>query len=612
MEFSSTDIAIIISLAKKLGQTRAVCPACSGDRKKTRDKSLSILLEADGFIKSQCYHCERSVGIKPQSHKPRVTPSYKKVKVMSLSNDSINFLQSRGIGRSTSEYLKLTSAMTYFPQLQNESDGILFPYHRKNKIYGHKIRCSSEKFHVCDHKLNTFFNINNVDLDDCDQIIITEGEMDTVSLVEAMIPNPVSVPNGAAFSEREDGTVFEYLWNAKDLIDTAQKIIIFSDDDEKGSLLADELARRIGRFKCWRPCMPESCKDANDILMKFGKEKLQEIVKSVEPWPVSGLYEASCFIDKMMELYDNDKIHRVSTGFKKLDELYSVSPGILTVVTGVPSAGKSTMIDQIMVNLAVREDWRFAVCSFENNPEIHIGKLLEMRLRKDFFEREGHTRMTKDEINDNWPWVNDHFKFICQLDGNPLPIETIIENIKAAVFRWGIKGCVIDPYNYITRSKSSENETQWISEILTSVRMVAAAYGLHIWFVAHPTKMQPNEAGNYTPPTGYSISGSSAWYSKADFGLTIHRNNNDAQCQFIIWKCRFSWLGSEGKETLVYNKDIHIYTASVLDTVIGTANGSNEEVTYSAYQGGTNQGDGGAPSDLPWNAGISSKIHYSS
>jgi len=603
LEFTEAEINSIRQAIGRSGQYRLQCPACSGDRKKHRDRSLSVNLALDGFLKIQCWHCERSVGIPDKKHrKPSksIVMVEKKVKKMPLSNQSIQFLKSRCIGKAASEYLNLSSSPTYFPQIQSTLDSILFPYHnKKDKIYGHKIRSSTDKYHICDSKLNTFFNIGNVDLEDCNQIIITEGELDVLSLVEAKIPNPISVPNGAAFSDRDDGSVFEYLWNAKELIDKVKRVIIFSDTDEKGSSLAEELARRIGRFKCWRTLLPDDCKDANDVLMKYGKEKLKEIVDTAAPWPVSGLYEASDFIDKMMELYDNDTIQRVSTGFDKIDHLYSVSPGVLTVVTGIPGSGKSTMIDQIMMNLAMREDWKFAVCSFENNPEIHIGKLLEMKLQKDFFEREGIPRMSKDEINTDWPWVNEHFKFICQLDGNPLPIETIIENIKAAVFRWGIKGCVIDPYNYITRPKSSESETQWISDMLTAVRMVAAAYGLHIWFVAHPTKIHPNEAGNYSPPTGYSISGSAAWYSKADFGLTIHRNNGATQCQFIIWKCRFSWLGEEGKETLVYNKSTHVYSESVLDSVIGC-----NEKTYSAFQ---NEG-----ADYPWNAGVPNKVHYSS
>ena len=59
-----------------------------------------------------------------------------------------------------------------------------------------------------------------------------------------------------------------------------------------------------------------------------------------------------------------------TTGYKNVDELYTIREGQLTVVTGIPSSGKSEFIDQIMVNLAENRDWKFAICSFENEPSL--------------------------------------------------------------------------------------------------------------------------------------------------------------------------------------------------------------------------------------------------
>ena len=42
---------------------------------------------------------------------------------------------------------------------------------------------------------------------------------------------------------------FKYLWDNKEVFETAGKIIIAYDDDPSGSAMSEELSRRIGRDK---------------------------------------------------------------------------------------------------------------------------------------------------------------------------------------------------------------------------------------------------------------------------------------------------------------------------------------------------------------------------
>ena len=94
--------------------------------------------------------------------------------------------------------------------------------------------------------------------------------------------------------------------------------------------------------------------------------------------------------------------------------------------------------------------------------------------------------------------------------------------------------------------------------MLTKLRLMAQYHGIHLWLVAHPTKLQPDRDGVYPPPRGYSISGSAAWYSKADFGLTVYRiPDKPGQVKFINWKTRYDWMGKEGEATILYDVATH-------------------------------------------------------
>ncbi|XP_020269964.1 primase homolog protein-like [Asparagus officinalis] len=66
-------------------------------------------------------------------------------------------------------------------------------------------------------------------------------------------------------------TKFQYLWNCKEYLNKASRIILATDADAPGQALAEELARRLGKERCWRVTWPTKtgtgvCKDANEVL----------------------------------------------------------------------------------------------------------------------------------------------------------------------------------------------------------------------------------------------------------------------------------------------------------------------------------------------------------
>jgi twinkle protein len=276
------------------------------------------------------------------------------------------------------------------------------------------------------------------------------------------------------------------------------------------------------------------------------------LIKSVIPWPVKGLFGADHFSEQVASLYDKGMVRGESTGYRGVDDIYTVMPGQLSIVTGIPSMGKSAFVDQVMVNLAKAKDWKFSVCSFENEPRIHIAKLAALYANKPFFD--GPTpRMTKDEAAQAQVWINDHFSFLFQGDGHQSTIEDIIDRLRSAVMRYGIRGAVIDPANFVDRDRNM-SETDWVSDALTKLKVFAMAHDLHIWFVAHPMKLRRGDDGKYAVPGGYDISGSSHWFNKADMGITVHRPDLGLSTSEIhVWKSRFNWIGRVGKAALHYD-----------------------------------------------------------
>ena len=144
-----------------------------------------------------------------------------------------------------------------------------------------------------------------------------------------------------------------------------------------------------------------SHKDLNEVLLDDSpliddpSLLIREIIDEAVPYPISGLSSPSAFADRLNDLFVKGTGKGFSTGYQSVDGIYTIAPSQLTVVTGYPSSGKSNFVDQLMVNLAKNEDWKFVVCSFENQPEIHISRLMEIYTQKRFFD--GNNRMTAQE-----------------------------------------------------------------------------------------------------------------------------------------------------------------------------------------------------------------------
>jgi twinkle protein len=532
--------------------SRVRCPECGDQRKKKNQKTFSITIKSDHSL-YHCHHCGIAGAVKRQkfyeAHMEKV------VRIPTQLNYNVDlikgFFEGRGVHLDALDNLPaMTTGTRHFHGELKEAVGFIYgPRENPTAI---KWRSVDGKAFSCDGAPRSFYGIENVeDIDE--HLTIVEGECDVIALASVGI-RAVSCPNGAPAKvsqnrvSPEEDNKFSYIWEERERLERCKKIILATDNDQAGEALAEEIARRVGRAKCWRVKFPEEIKDGNDAVQRLGAEETQNLFDNPEPVPLSGVYGAVDYFDDVREIYANGHGRGASTGIPAIDDLFTVAEGQLTIVTGMPSSGKSEFIDQIMVNLAQRESWKFAVCSFENPPHMHIAKLAEKVTGKPFYDGLG-PRMTEEELADAVEFINDHFVFLESKDGGMSTIESVIDRTKQAVMRLGVRGLIIDPYNYIEQTGSEEHTG--ISYMLSKITSFAKAHGIHVWFVAHPQKMYPREDGTYAVPKGMNISGSAAWFAKADLGITVHRAEDCVEVH--CWKSRFKWVGQQGMACLTYN-----------------------------------------------------------
>lgn len=198
-----------------------------------------------------------------------------------LGDELLTYFAERRISKET---LQRNNVM----QVTGRQKIIAFPYRRDEILVGCKYRTIEKRFWQEKDTEKMLYGLD--DIREANEIIIVEGEIDKLSMEEAGFYNCVSVPSGAPQTislkevpSLEKDTSYQYLWNCKDYLDKASRIILATDGDAPGQALAEELCRRLGRERCWQVHWPKkdefSCfKDANEVLRYLGADALRDAV----------------------------------------------------------------------------------------------------------------------------------------------------------------------------------------------------------------------------------------------------------------------------------------------------------------------------------------------
>lgn len=416
---------------------------------------------------------------------------------------------------------------------------LAFEYRKDGVLQYRKIRIETEdgKSFARDRKgAETCLFLEHVlqtDPDLSSPLVICEGEIDALSLVSAGVANVVSVPDGAQMEEIGKGKIdpledktFGWLWDENGLkphLAQFERVILATDSDKKGRVLREELAVRFERWRCDYVTYPNGCKDANEVLVRFGAAELARCIEEAKPIVPSRLVSFGDIPDRGTgEIYPS--------GFKGLDDELKfgmIAPEFM-VITGEPGSGKSEFAAILGANLANYCELPGAILQFEDRT---------IRVRDTLTRYAVSNVAGVNNAAEGRAWVNRWFRTI-------EPEQNLAENVdydiawltttlREARVRHGCRWVIIDPWNELEHIwDRSQNEASYTNEALRKLKRISRALQIILIVVAHPSK-EGGRQKDITDMDLYGISGAAAWANKADHGLIIHRPDKAKQDVYV-------------------------------------------------------------------------------
>lgn len=447
----------------------------------------------------------------------------------SLKKGARAWLEARGLDSDLCERLGLTSR----PGRDGKGE-IVVPYERNGELVYSKVRTLDPKGFYREPKGGApmFWREDAItDPGLADQpIIITEGELDAISAIQAGFWRTISVPDGAPKNAMVDGRAapddrasgkYAFLDAALAAMESTKEIIIAADNDAPGHALLSDLSALLGPARCKFVRYPGKCKDLNEVLRDYGVDGVRACLEDAQWIRIVGVRRFEDLPPLPPLAVWRPDVHQ------PIDDLIPICPGQVSVWTGIPGSGKSALLNAVAWSIARRDGIRIAHGTFEAAPQ------------REYFEdcvgfMHGvpHGEASQAQLAATRRFLQEQTIFLMS-DGFASPgeeeffdadLDWFFDAARAAIVRFGCRIVILDPWSQIEHSRPAhEQETTYVQKAIRRARSFARTFDVHVAIIAHPTKQRKLEDGTYAMPEGYEISGSAHWFNGVDMGVTIHR-----------------------------------------------------------------------------------------
>lgn len=316
------------------------------------------------------------------------------------------------------------------------------------------------------------------------KIVITEGELDALSVAEAQSCKwpVVSIPNGAEGASKLLAKEAEWLENNFD------EVVLMFDNDGPGIKAAKQCAILFSPQKCKIANLGEF-KDANEALVAGKPDVITKAVWNASVFRPDGIIAGEDTWELVTAPMEVSKIQYPWKGLN--DKLLGLRTGELVTICAGSGAGKSTGTKEIAHHvlsqgesvgyIALEESARQAAYDFMS---INAGKMLH--LEKDL-DQDYLRGIWEKTFGDNRLYLYDHWGSIDSL--------VLSNRIRYLARGCGVRFFVVDHISIMVSGLVDGDERRLIDNLMTQLRALCEELDVSVIIISHLKKPSEGTKG---------------------------------------------------------------------------------------------------------------------
>ena len=444
-----------------------------------------------------------------------------------LFQNAGHYLTGRGIKRDTLIDYKVTSTpeAVFFNYYVGET-----PVKIKGRAIGNMVNGRDKYKHTPKGGTNTLYGQHMFKAHRT--VAVCEGEVDALSLHSALKANGLddiilasSIPSGSSSTS--------WIENSRDFLSKFEAVILVPDNDDAGKKFVEKAGSELIMVAKVRTATLEGsgANDLNELLQKSGTKAVCGIVANSR----EHLPDFAIDFSKLPARTGSAGYER--SGFYTLDKIIrGLGHGLMTLFTGHTSAGKTTILRQMLIFNA-QQKRRIGIMVGEETPIM----FREIILRQAFAKAEPHLWPKSMDEWDNADWTpnkelidryNDNFSpyissFNCgHLQGGDR-LKKLYEWIRFESSIYDTRLFIVDNLMKLEVGMG-DNLNAAQGDIVDTLKNITAGLNVHIILVAHPKKGQATLNNE-------SVSGTQKLANTVDNVISFERFDKmeDAQAQKI-------------------------------------------------------------------------------